>query len=255
MATDPIPTSPSTPPFTPTAGELLKQGRLRQRLTLVECGKRTHIAPRYLEALEDNRWDDLPSESHRLGFLRSYARFLGVSSEEVIALYRHQSTIIEPASRPSPKPAPGPSAPGHGWFPQSWPAMAGLGMLLLVLSWMVYHQIIRLWPEEPALPMVRSRQRPDPEQARLKPPEQTPVQTNRIKITAEADSWLRVVQGGRMLYEGTLPARSTKEWSGNDPFQIKIGNVRVVRLFWNDQPVDVETGSRSGIKDLRLPPP
>ena len=49
------------------AGELLKQGRLRQRLSIAECAKRTHIAPRYLEALEEERWETLPSlETKRL---------------------------------------------------------------------------------------------------------------------------------------------------------------------------------------------
>ena len=71
-----------------TAGELLRQGRLRQRLSIVECAKRTHIATRYLEALEEEKWSILPSESHRLGFLKLYSRFLGVPTEEVLTLYR-----------------------------------------------------------------------------------------------------------------------------------------------------------------------
>src|SRR5438132_6175453 len=73
-----------------SAGELLKQGRLRQRLSIAECAKRTHIAPRYIEALEDDRWKALPSESHRLGFLKLYSRFLGVSTEQVLRLYRQK---------------------------------------------------------------------------------------------------------------------------------------------------------------------
>src|SRR5688572_6399942 len=71
-----------------SVGELLKQGRLRQRLSVSECAKRTHIAPRFIEALEDEKWSILPSESHRLGFLKLYSRFLGVSADEVLNLYR-----------------------------------------------------------------------------------------------------------------------------------------------------------------------
>src|SRR3981081_1846326 len=74
-----------------SAGELLKQGRLRQRLSIAECAKRTHISSQYLEALEDERWETLPSESHRLGFLRSYSRFLGVSADDVLNLYRQKT--------------------------------------------------------------------------------------------------------------------------------------------------------------------
>ncbi len=84
-----------------TAGDLLRQGRLRQRLSIAECAKRTHIATRYLEALEEEHWDILPSESHRLGFLKLYSRFLGVPVEEVMALYAKKSTpeSVPPGSR------------------------------------------------------------------------------------------------------------------------------------------------------------
>ena len=72
------------------AGDLLKQARLKQRLDVAECSRRTHIAQRYMEALEDNRWHDLPSESHRQGFITLYARFLGLSGDEVLALYKQE---------------------------------------------------------------------------------------------------------------------------------------------------------------------
>src|SRR5438105_27452 len=112
------------------AGELLKQGRLRQRLSIAECAKRTHIAPRYLEALEEERWEMLPSESHRLGFLRLYSRFLGVSAEEVLTLYR-QKTAPKPVEKPgAPEDTKGKrdpsrhirtSAPVASWSPSTIP--------------------------------------------------------------------------------------------------------------------------------------
>src|SRR5579864_3898916 len=123
------------------AGELLKQGRLRQRLSIAECAKRTHIAPRYVEALEEERWSILPSESHRLGFLRLYARFLGVSADDVMNLYR-QSTNPSTANKSgspegtSAKPEPPArvrTAPRtSGWSPNSGPQLIGFSILFLV---------------------------------------------------------------------------------------------------------------------------
>src|ERR1700733_4559262 len=86
-----------------SAGELLKQGRLRQRLSIAECAKRTHIASRYLEALEDEHWETLPSESHRLGFLRLYSRFLGVSIQDVLNFYRQKTAPQSVAQREQPE--------------------------------------------------------------------------------------------------------------------------------------------------------
>ena len=81
-------------------GEMLKQGRLRQRLSLSECAKRTHISVRYLEALEEEHWNDLPSESHRLGF-KLYCRFLGVSVDDVLALYNQRTEAAHGAREKS----------------------------------------------------------------------------------------------------------------------------------------------------------
>src|SRR5437773_1551959 len=89
-------------------GEALREGRLRQRLSIAECAKRTHISAQYLDALEEERWNDLPSESHRVGFLRLYARFLGVYTDEMIQAYREskQPTASEkPAEIPKVAPA------------------------------------------------------------------------------------------------------------------------------------------------------
>src|SRR5262249_55631249 len=126
---------------TQTAGDLLRQGRLRQRLSILDCAKRTHISARYLEALEEERWNDLPSESHRLGFLRLYSRFLGVPSEEVLSLYRKS----EESSNGKAKTAPFQTTPtktkepSTGWFPSSWPQLLGIIVLLLLTAWGVYH--------------------------------------------------------------------------------------------------------------------
>jgi len=238
----------------PSAGELLKQGRLRQRLALSDCAKRTHISARYLEALEENRWNDLPSESHRQGFLGLYARFLGVPYDEVMASY-HRGTLAQgavPATKSQNEKERDHSysekESRQAWFPRGWPQIVGLAILILALVWIVYHQVHRLLPQENALPIVRDR----PQQTRLIPPTQT-ISQHRIRLQAQGDTWLRVVADGQMLYEGILPAGSIKEWSRSTGFQIKIGNVQAVTLSWNDQPVDIHSGARAGIKDVKIP--
>src|SRR5215216_6302014 len=84
-------------------GETLREGRLHQRLSVSECAKRTHISARYIEALEEERWSDLPSESHRMGFLKLYARFLGVYTDDLLQTYRQvqQPPTAEKTSDPS----------------------------------------------------------------------------------------------------------------------------------------------------------
>ncbi len=71
-------------------GEELRKFREEKGITLDEAAKRTRIAKRYLEALEEERYQMLPDETYIITFLRSYADFLGMSGSEAIRLYRKE---------------------------------------------------------------------------------------------------------------------------------------------------------------------
>ena len=242
-----------------SAGDLLKQGRLRQRLSIAECAKRTHISHQYLEALEEERWETLPSESHRLGFLRSYSRFLGVSADDVLNLYRQKAASQntpetrlaqdkqQKAERASRDWA---SRRRSSWSPSSIPQVIGLAILLLLLAWVVYHAVTPRFFEQNQMPWTRRRATT---QSRLVVPKST-ASIHKVRLKAESSSWLRVTTRNELLYEGILPAGSIKEWSGSGPFQFKIGNVHAISLFWNDQPVDLLSGARGNVNELRIPP-
>jgi transcriptional regulator with XRE-family HTH domain len=240
-----------------TAGGILRQGRLRQRLSISECSKRTHISSHYLEALEDERWSDLPSESHRLGFLKLYSRFLGVSVDDVIALY-HKKSLPAPAANSPAAPAEGtaPEAEPHpvqsapGWSPSSIPQLVGLGIFTLLVAWLVYHAVVPRVLEQNPMPWSRRRQ---PHQARLVVPRSSIV-NQRVRIKAATDSWLRLTSRNQLCFEGILPAGAVKEWSGPGPFLFKIGNIHAIALFWNDQPVDIQIGAHGIINEVRIPP-
>jgi cytoskeleton protein RodZ len=81
-------------------GALLKAKRKETGLTYAQISGRIRISARYLEALENEDWDHLPSPAFIKGFIRSYARVLGLSEEGLIALYQETA----PPSQPMPKP-------------------------------------------------------------------------------------------------------------------------------------------------------
>ena len=61
-------------------GELLREAREEQELTLDELAVELHIKPRYLKALEADDLSAIPSRPQARGFLRSYAARLGVNT-------------------------------------------------------------------------------------------------------------------------------------------------------------------------------
>jgi cytoskeleton protein RodZ len=65
-------------------GEYFQRAREAKGLTLEEAAARTRILPQYLKAVEDNNYAKLPDEVFAKGFVRSYARLLGLDEATVI---------------------------------------------------------------------------------------------------------------------------------------------------------------------------
>jgi cytoskeleton protein RodZ len=59
-------------------GTLLAAARIRHGLPLAEISARTRIARHLLEALESENWSELPAPVYVRGFIRLYAREVGV---------------------------------------------------------------------------------------------------------------------------------------------------------------------------------
>jgi cytoskeleton protein RodZ len=66
-------------------GSKLKQAREARQLTLPEVEWATKIRAEFLQALEDEQFDLLPSATHVRGFIRSYARYLEVDPDPMVA--------------------------------------------------------------------------------------------------------------------------------------------------------------------------
>ena len=67
-----------------TIGQILKRTREEQEISLEEISLVTHIKEPYLKAMEEDRFEDLPSPVQQKGFLRAYARHLGLESGPLV---------------------------------------------------------------------------------------------------------------------------------------------------------------------------
>lgn len=65
-------------------GELLKKAREAKGLTQVEVAKKLNFLPIYVPALENEEFEPLHSVTFVKGYLRAYARFLGIDADEVL---------------------------------------------------------------------------------------------------------------------------------------------------------------------------
>jgi cytoskeletal protein RodZ len=74
-------------------GSILKNGRESKQMTLGEVSRVTRISIPNLEAIEHNRFDELPGEVFVRGFLRSYAQAVGVMPQEILAKYTQSRRV------------------------------------------------------------------------------------------------------------------------------------------------------------------
>lgn len=70
-------------------GEKLKAAREANGYTFDQAARDTHIAKRFLMALEAEDYSVFPGEPYLLGFLRNYAEFIGLDSHEILSLYKN----------------------------------------------------------------------------------------------------------------------------------------------------------------------
>ncbi len=73
-----------------TVGKILQKMRKHLNLTYKDVTNAIHIKPEYLKKLEQNDFTGFKSTTFVKGFIRSYASFLGLDVDKVMALYRRQ---------------------------------------------------------------------------------------------------------------------------------------------------------------------
>jgi len=125
-----------------TVGELLQSARIKQGLSIEDVSKLTHIRKNYLEALENNQYDELPSPVYARGFIKNYAESLKLSSQTFLAVFRRdfaeneQGRIIPRAMVESVSTQP--------WWYSRIILAAGSGFILTIFSLFIVWQYTNL---------------------------------------------------------------------------------------------------------------
>lgn len=126
-------------------GDWLRETRLRKGMTFGEVERTTRINRHYLEALELEHYDVIPAPVYARGFLRSYARMLGLDPEEAIArmpaeLPRPPGLDPLPGLRRAGSDAPAipfPQMPAIPGVSRAWVFVGAVVLFLVALLWVV----------------------------------------------------------------------------------------------------------------------
>jgi cytoskeleton protein RodZ len=80
----------------PSFGEKLKQERVKRKITLEQISVSTKIGTRMLQALEEDKFSQLPGGIFNKGFVRAYSRCLGLDEDQTVAEYLEASGDAPP---------------------------------------------------------------------------------------------------------------------------------------------------------------
>jgi hypothetical protein len=212
-----------------TFGERLKRERELREVTLEEISKATRIAPRFMEALENEQWERLPGGVFGRGFVRSVARYLGLNEEGLLSEY--DLARGESANPPQAKPEDRIPSP-----PKWLPLAAGALVVALLAglffagryAWKAY-QARRAGKKSSATVSLPPEMAPAAVQAATAPLELAVAATNATR--------LRVLSDGSVAYDADVAAGESRRFSASDRFEVTAANSSAVLLELNGRPV------------------
>ncbi|MGC1381490.1 MAG: RodZ domain-containing protein [Candidatus Baltobacteraceae bacterium] len=220
-------------------GDRFRTAREARGLTVSQVAEQIRIRSLYLAAIEEENWSLVGAAVYVRGFLRTYARFLGLDPEEAVAEFNR--------SQPA-QPAPGTAARTSGaekeapaWRSSLVIWVAGTVAVLLI-AFVVYNEIT-LRRGQSAVPIAQATEAPSasPSPAgQSSPAAATPVpavaKANSLALVFSAPSWLRVTVDGNVSMEGTFPAGTSKTFHGKTAL-VRIGNAGGVEIYVNGKDV------------------
>jgi cytoskeletal protein RodZ len=75
-----------------TLGDILENARKKKHLDIEDISTTLCIKPIYIEALEKGHYYVFPARAYTVGFLRTYAQFLKLDTDEILQLFYQETT-------------------------------------------------------------------------------------------------------------------------------------------------------------------
>lgn len=252
---------PSEPGAGDSFGAWLRRQREMREIDLREIADKTKISLRYLKAMEQDRFEVLPAPVFARGFLREYARYVGLNPDEVVNYYL--SAHAEEEDEEDEGAAPSPSSRGTlDRGPLTRGALVTVLVLLAVavLVYFLVYQGNRSEQEEaappPIAPPVDTARPAEPaaepaveEQA----PEPAPAPSAPLVVTLDftEQCWVEArVDGGEQVSRLFVAGESLRLEGEERVVLQTLGNAGGVEVQVNGRPLPVIAGPTGTARDV-----
>jgi cytoskeleton protein RodZ len=241
-------------------GAQLRSSREARGLSIDAVAHTTRVQPRILAAIERDDVGAVPPRPFGRGFVRAYAREIGLDADQTTRDYFAQfAPIVPPPSREAGLPQPSPSRHTRGW---SF-AFVSLGLLAAMTLALVLGRPGAATEARPAqAPVVGTSGnsgagRSAPADARsvesAPATASTPGANLTIVLTASRPSWVSARADGRRALYLTVTPGSPQTLAASREIVIRVGDAGA--LAWRINGRDAGAMGRSGqVRDVRVTP-
>jgi len=220
-------------------GEALKKARTEKGYSLEYLEEATKIRAKYLDALENENYDVLPGKVYAKAFLRTYAKFLDLDTEEIMAEFNHKQNEAPPIEVNTSEPEKEITVGSK----KNWRYVAaGLAIVALIAFNSLYHTGKRAQDVKPEPPKTVQKQptenQPNPtapnQGTKPENTEQQPVQGVRVELkVADQESWMQVVADGNTVFSGLVAPGEMKDFRAQQKIFLHVGNAGAVEVRVN----------------------
>jgi cytoskeletal protein RodZ len=236
-------------------GENLRREREMRSVTLEEISDATKISLRVLEALEKENFSKLPGGVFNRSFVRSYARYLGLDEEKILAEYQavcpkgedvdlRQFNPIKPASTAKET-------------PRGRMVVLTLALTLVAAGYVIFTGARR----RPAAPESKPRATASATSLESKVPVETSALTAAagaspsadlvLQVAATEKAWVAVEADGKPAFQKVLNPHDIQTVKATTSFDLITGNAQGVILTLNGETLK-PLGQQGEVKKLHL---
>ena len=206
-------------------GPQLRAAREQLGITTAEAAKRLHMRAMFVDALEREEWGVVGESVYVRGFIRNYARLLGLDAREFVDAFN--ASQCPEGSAPVEVPAFVPHTSVHRFrYPWVLATMSALAVVLVVrVMWTMLAPSAAGHAEihAPAASAMTTSTLPS-QSSTVALAGSHPQSGVDLRLALTQSCWLSVsVDGKRVVYE-TLPAGTVKEFHGVREISLRAGN-------------------------------
>jgi cytoskeleton protein RodZ len=256
--TEPLAASAPAPAM--TAGGWLREARQKRGLHIVALAAMLKVNPDKLQALEADRWQDLPDMTFARALAKTVCRALKVDAGPLMTLLPEIAEFELDVSRGLNRPF---RQSGHdaGFSLASLlrPVVWGPA-ILLILAGLVYVAPAHWLQIGPTADNVGAAD-PATAAAKAAEPLSAASQTTQlqqegevaVQVKASGASWIEIVDArGQTLLSSLLQPGEVQRVSGQPPLKLLVGNVAATEITLRGNIVDLSTQARDNVARLEL---